>query len=483
MCASVGLFTHDANSSSSLEHYAVLCYLNVNRPKTVHKSVKFRAFRKIPVPAYQNDVKVVLYNQSKTQDNINDLIDYYNSTLQNLTDKYAPLQCKKIALLPHSPWYTSALRREKSARRRGERVAARTQLEVDRQIVQNMYRRRNEQLVEAKSTYFTNKVKESKDDPKALFRLTRNMMGNSGDKILPVHTCKRKLANDFSAFFTNKILNIRSELGLTDTHTGGSVTNSFSGVPLNTFMDATEAEIWNIIKLSPVKSCVLDPLPTWLLKECKTELVPLITDIVNMSLRESMYPKSLKTALIRPLLKKTGLDSDILKNYRPVSNLTFISKVIEKVISGRLNEHLINNSLFDPLQSAYRDKHSTETALIKVQNDILSALDAGSSAILLMLDLSAASDTIDRDILLSRLCNVYGITGDALDWFRSYLTGRIQRVVIEDSVSVDQELDFGVPQVLCWVREFIACTPNLLVISFSGMDCLTIPMQMTRSCI
>ena len=300
------------------------------------------------MPAYQNDVKVVLNNQSKTPDNINDLIDYYNSTLQNLTDKYAPLQCKKIALRPHSPWYTSALRREKRARRRGERVAARTQLEVDRQIVQNMYRRRNEQLVVAKSTYFTNKVKESKDDPKALFRLTRNMMGNSGDKILPVHTCKRKLANDFSAFFTNKILNIRSELGLTDTHTGGSVTNCFSGVPLNTFMDATEAEIWNIIKLSPVKSCELDPLPTWLLKECKDELVPLITDIVNMPLRESMVPKSLKTAHILPLLKKTGLDSDILKNYRPVSNLTFISKVIEKVISGRLNEHLINNSLFDP---------------------------------------------------------------------------------------------------------------------------------------
>ena len=131
---------------------------------------------------------------------------------------------------------------------------------------------------------------------------------------------------DFSTFFTNKILNIRSELGLTDTHTGGTVTNCFSGVPLNTFMDATEAEIWNIIKLSPVKSCELDPLPTWLLKECKAELVPIITDIVNMSLRESMIPKSLKTAHIRPLLKKTGLDSDILNNYRPVSNLTLISE-------------------------------------------------------------------------------------------------------------------------------------------------------------
>ena len=151
------------------------------------------------------------------------------------------------------------------------------------------------------------------------------------------------------------------------------------------------------------------------------------------------------------------------------------------MVSGRLNEHLIKNSMFDPLQSAYRDKHSTETALIKVHNDILSALDAGSSAILLMLDLSAAFDTIDHDILLSRLCNVYGITGDALDWFRSYLTGRIQRVVIENAVSGDQALESH--RVLFWVRRFIACTPNLLVTSFSGMDCLIILMQMTHSCI
>ena len=112
------------------------------------------------------------------------------------------------------------------------------------------------------------------------------------------------------------------------------------------------------------------------------------------------------------------------------------------MVSGRLIEHLIKNSMFDPLQSAYRDKHSTETALIKFQNDILSALDAGSSAILLMLDLSATFDTIDHNLLLSRLCNVYGI----IDWFGSYLTGRIQRVVIENAVSGDQELGFGVSQ-------------------------------------
>ena len=140
------------------------------------------------------------------------------------------------------------------------------------------------------------------------------------------------------------------------------------------------------------------------------------------------------------------------------------------MVSGRLNELLIKNIMFDPLQSTYREKHSSETALIKVQNDILSALDAGSSAILLMLDLSAAFGTIDHDILLSRLCHVYGITGKALDWFRSYLTGRIQCVVIEDSVSVDQELGFGVPQGSVLGPNIYYMYTKPLVISFSGMD-------------
>ena len=106
--------------------------------------------------------------------------------------------------------------------------------------------------------------------------------------------------------------------------------------------------------------------------------------------------------------------------------------------------------MFDLLQSAYGDKHSTETALIKLQNDILSALDAGLSAILLMLDFSAVFDTIYHDILLSILCNVYGIPEDALYWFMSYLIDSKHRVVIEDDVSVDQELVFGVPQGSVW---------------------------------
>ena len=198
--------------------------------------------------------------------------------------------------------------------------------------------------------------------------------------------------------------------------------------------------------ISPSKSCELDPLPSWLLKECVDELSPIVTSIVNASLNHAIVPLSLKTALIRPLLKKSGLDKEVLKNYRPVSNLSFISKVLEKVVAKRLDDHMLDNNLYSSVQSAHRDRHSTETALLKVQSDILTALDSGSGAVLLMLDLSAAFDTIDHGILLSRLNSLYGISGDALDWFKSYLSNRVQRVIIGDTVSECKDLNFGVPQ-------------------------------------
>ena len=135
-----------------------------------------------------------------------------------------------------------------------------------------------------------------------------------------------------------------------------------------------------------------------------------------------------------------------MKNYRPVSNLPFISKVLEKVVVKRLDDHMLDNNLYSSGQSAYRERHSTETALLKVQSDILTALNSGSGAVLLMLDLSAAFDTIDHGILLSRLNNLYGISGDALDWFKSYLSSRVQRVIIGDTVSECKDLNFGVPQ-------------------------------------
>ena len=149
------------------------------------------------------------------------------------------------------------------------------------------------------------------------------MMGKSDEIILPQHICNKTLANQFRTFFFDKIVNIRNGLGLPDEEICDEFV--FSGTTyLETFAEATQTEISEIIKKAPSKSCELDPIPTWLLKECCTELVPIITSVINMSLNEGKVPTCMKTALIRPLLKKNGLEKDILKNYRLVSSLTFI---------------------------------------------------------------------------------------------------------------------------------------------------------------
>ena len=129
-----------------------------------------------------------------------------------------------------------------------------------------------------------------------------------------------------------------------------------------------------------------------------------------------------------PLLKKPFLNKDSMKNYQPVSNLSFLSKVVEKAVVNQLNTHINSSNTSNQYQSAYRKFHSTETALLKIHSDIPASMDAGRVTALTLLDLSAAFDTIDHTILLSRLDDWFGVPGKALNWFKSYLTDRCQRL-------------------------------------------------------
>ena len=120
---------------------------------------------------------------------------------------------------------------------------------------------------------------------------------------------------------------------------------------------------------------------------------------------------------VAPLIKKIILDAEILKNYRPVSNLSFLSKLIERIVCVQLVNHLDKNGLYEVFQTAYRQLHSTETASLLVQNDILQAVDSRGGAILVLLDLGAAFDTIDHEKLIRTLDTYCGIKGYPLKWF------------------------------------------------------------------
>ena len=147
----------------------------------------------------------------------------------------------------------------------------------------------------------------------------------------------------------------------------------------------------------------------------------MLAKLINLSFHDSHVPMALKCAIIKPLLKKPGLDPEVEANYRPVSNLPFFSKPLETVVAARLHSHISYNSLYETFQSGFRSGHSTETALVRVTNDLLMSADSGSPSILILLDLTAAFDTIDHHILLYRLYTL-GICGAALDWFSSYFS-------------------------------------------------------------
>ena len=159
--------------------------------------------------------------------------------------------------------------------------------------------------------------------------------------------------------------------------------------------------------------------------ECLDVLLPYITKIYD-SLASGTFPSHFNHSLVIPLLKKPSLDCNILKNYRPVSNLSFISKILERIVYFQFLNHITANKLIDKFQSAYKPGHITETVLIRIVNDILHAIDNGNLSLLTLLDLSAAFDTIDHSILLERLQTSFGISGLPIKWVKSYLSNRHQ---------------------------------------------------------
>ena len=213
---------------------------------------------------------------------------------------------------------------------------------------------------------------------------------------------------------------------LCTTNSGIDTTNT------NCISSFTWGKVCKFVLKSPSKSCEADPIPTDLWKCILPAFSPIFTTVVNSSITFIVFPDNLKETWVEPLVKKANLDL-IRKNYRPVSNLEFQGKLIEWVVTSQLTDYIEKNKLIEHPQSAYCTIHSMDTALWKVKSDIINTMDNQQVICLVLLDLSAACDTVEHSILLARLETFFGITGTALHWIKSYLTSRTQCVVIDDT--------------------------------------------------
>ena len=185
----------------------------------------------------------------------------------------------------------------------------------------------------------------------------------------------------------------------------------------------TTEEVARLISSMATKSCKLDAIPSSVPKQITPSILQIITKIINISLMQSIFVKEWKTAIVHPLLKKLGSEL-IPSNYRPDSNLPFLSKLLKKCALQQFNNHCDTNKFLPDYQSAYRKNYSMGTSLIKLISDILWAMERQEVTTLTALDLSVAFDTVDHGILVEVLEHHFGITNSVLSWFKTYLYPR-----------------------------------------------------------
>ena len=288
--------------------------------------------------------------------------------------------------------------------------------------------------------FWERKITDSRGDPKKLWRNLKSVLRQKKEK---PPSSEELTAEAFSNAFAEKLAGVRSS-------TASAAPPAFDNPPCISsfvrFETIDPSMILRLIRNAAGKSCELDPVPSWVIQKFADELSPFVAALFNASMSSGSFPSSQKTAAITPVLKKATLDPYDLGNYRPISNLTFLSKLLERAAYEQIVSYFDRYQLLPELQSAYRKHRSTETATIKVMSDVYEAADAGSITLLGLLDLSATFDTVDHRILLDRLGHDYGIGGLAIQWIESYLTGRSQFVRFNGVTSRTVPVTSGVPQ-------------------------------------
>ena len=421
------------------DHALVTCVVpvTVGQDDVVERIVRGwrRVDREVLRSALQNSP---LCHPVSEKADVDELFAVYDSVLTDIADRLAPLHSIRRRSGHLAPWFDDRCRQARRQCRRLERRYRRTGTDDDRRRWIEGVRNRFQLYRTVKQEYWLNRLSQHGRSSSPIWRSLSSLFGRKRDIAAP----NDYTAEDFASFFARKVDTVRAATADKPPPPSAAAAHC----SLSTFHELSEADVRRLIMSSSIKSSTLDPLPTFLLREFVDVLLPYVARMVNSSLRQGRLPDSQKHAIVTPLLKRPGLDTADMANYRPVSNVTFMSKIVERAVNQQLQQYLTDNDLLPRYQSAYRRHHSTETAMLRVLSDVLTAADAQKVTMLSLLDLSAAFDCVDHQILLQRLRHDFGLTDTVLAWMTSFVTGRSQQVVCKNQLSTVQPVQNGVPQ-------------------------------------
>ena len=369
------------------------------------------------------------------------MVDNFNKQLSTILDEVAPECSKTVTQRVKVLWFTEEVRMLKHKLWRREKIW-RKYGSHEHWLAYTDTRMEYKKLLKAeKSIIISNKVIQCGKDSKQLYSLVNNLLGTKVENPMPENQTDLELANDFSEFFSSKIKKISESLD----HFPLYIPEERNVPKLRKLRAMDPEEAMQIVMSMQPKHCDLDPIPAQIFKKLVPYVITELTIIVNKSLTEGEFATSWKTSVTKPLIKSTKLER-VRQSYRPVGNLVFISKIVERCMLTQCNEHCELNQLVPEYQSAYRKFHSCETSLINLVNTILWNMENQKVTSCLTMDLSAAFDTVNFQILEDVLEREFGVTEAALKWYHNYLSPRQVIVNVNGTYSSPKSLTCGVVQ-------------------------------------
>ena len=347
--------------------------------------------------------------------------------MRTVLDKHAPPSLQKVITHNSSPWFEPTrdeLFIAKRERHQAERKWRNTKLTIFKDLYRQAKHKVSKLVHTGKCKFYTERIALASSSEE-LHQIINKPSNRHPPKILPtIYPCD-DLPSIFIKHFNNKVEKLRANIA--SEHVTSTLVTGTTAATFSSFEKVSQLTVKECFHNSAPMSCELDPIPSKLLIEYLDSILPHLTDLFNSSLASGIFPQCFKLALVTPILKKRCLDHNELNNYWPVSSLCFIAKILEKLFLSQVSSYLNSHNHYNTCQSAYRPGHSTETALLKIVNDLFLSLNKGNIFVLALLDFSSAFDTIDHPILVHRL-NKIGFTDTVLQWFSSYLNDRTHYV-------------------------------------------------------
>ncbi|MCG8113419.1 MAG: reverse transcriptase domain-containing protein [Candidatus Thiodiazotropha taylori] len=420
--------------------------INLHVPKSHHYTISYRCFKTFNEENFIKDLRNVPWDTIKIFDDPNDVLDAWNDLFIDVVDQHIPIKKHRVKHKTQPQWLTPEIIDSIKTRDRFKAIGDEDQFKIWRNKVTSLIRKSKKSRYEA--------LLEENTNPNCIWKLFKEVGASKKCKTKSNVQIKindvlsensEEVSNAFNNFFVQVADSIKEPI-LPSKH---EKLQAFcrSKNPNNVNFNIPCLELNKVEKtlksLDITKATGTDNIGPRLLKIAASEIAESITFICNCSIQNSLFPDRWKDAKVSPLHKNGPCDD--VNNYRPISVLPVLSKILEKHVHLSLMSYLNEHDFLHPTQSGFRSAHSCETALVNMIDRWLQCLDNGQLVGVVLVDFKKAFDLVDHNILLQKL-KLYNLSEKALNWFSSYLMSRTQRVSINNVLSEHRSILHGVPQ-------------------------------------